>query len=130
MAVAQPGAAAKADGLALPVVLVLLALGGGTDVGMSVLPEEIALAHLLAANTRTPGAGSGLPGGTTTRCASRDLGLLAHGSEDVRQQRAGYRERVALSGEERKGLLAPLRERLPSLPVLYDGSAAPGLPHS
>jgi NhaP-type Na+/H+ or K+/H+ antiporter len=35
------------DGLALPVVLVLLALGGGTDVGIGVLAEEIALGLLI-----------------------------------------------------------------------------------
>ncbi len=35
------------DGLALPVVLVLLALGGGTDVGIGVLTEEIALGLLV-----------------------------------------------------------------------------------
>lgn len=35
------------DGLALPVVLVLLALGGGTDVGIGVLAEEIVLGLLI-----------------------------------------------------------------------------------
>ena len=35
------------DGLALPIVLVLLALGGGTDVGIGVLAEEIALGLLI-----------------------------------------------------------------------------------
>ncbi|WP_427007751.1 cation:proton antiporter [Pseudarthrobacter sp. H2] len=35
------------DGLALPIVLVLLALGGGTDVGIGVLAEEIGLGLLV-----------------------------------------------------------------------------------
>lgn len=35
------------DGLALPVVLILLALGGGADVGFGVLAEEIALGLLV-----------------------------------------------------------------------------------
>jgi NhaP-type Na+/H+ or K+/H+ antiporter len=35
------------DGLALPIVLVLLALGGGTDVGLGVLAGEIALGLMI-----------------------------------------------------------------------------------